>query len=85
MPFEMQLMVTERVTDVMLEQFVDVTKDPNGEPGIVIVHVEAHNHIHRVSRRIRELGGSPSVAMNHPHTPSEMIDNVLDLVGHVWS
>jgi len=43
MPFEMQLMVTERVTDIMLEQFVDVTKGPNGEPGVVIVHVEARN------------------------------------------
>ena len=27
-------------------------------------------------------GGSPSVALN-PHTPAEMIENVLDLVDHV--
>jgi len=82
MPFETQLMVTQCVTDAMLEQFVEVSKGPNGEPGVVIVHVEAHNHIHRVLSRIRELGGSPSVAMN-PHTPAEMIENVLDLVDHV--
>ena len=28
------------------------------------------------------MGGSPSVALN-PHTPAEMIENVLDLVDHV--
>merc|ERR1711937_1107706 len=32
--------------------------------------------------KIREAGGSPSVAVN-PHTPAEMIENVLDLVDHV--
>ena len=32
--------------------------------------------------KIREAGGSPSVALN-PHTPAEMIENVLDLVDHV--
>jgi ribulose-phosphate 3-epimerase len=32
--------------------------------------------------KIREAGGSPSVALN-PHTPVEMIENVLDLVDHV--
>lgn len=82
MPFETQLMVSEQCTDVMLEQFVEVTKGPNGEPGVVIVHVEGHTHIHRVLSKIRELGGSPSVAMN-PHTPAEMIENVLDMVDHV--
>ena len=28
---------------------------------------------------IRQMGGSPSVALN-PHTPAEMIENVLDKV-----
>ena len=32
--------------------------------------------------RIRQLGGSPSVAMN-PHTPMDMVKNVLDMVDHV--
>merc|ERR1712008_627492 len=48
----------------------------------VIVHVEACTHLHRAMTKIREAGGSPSVALN-PHTPAEMIENVLDLVDHV--
>merc|ERR1712045_177265 len=32
--------------------------------------------------QIRDLGGSPSVALN-PHAPAEMVENVLDLVDHV--
>merc|ERR1712193_345950 len=51
-------------------------------PGVVIVHVEACPHLHRTLSQIRDLGGSPSVALN-PHTPAEMIENVLDLVDHV--
>ena len=82
LPFETQLMVSERCTDAMLDQFVDVTKGPKGEPGVVIVHVEACTHLHRALSNIRQAGGSPSVALN-PHTPAEMIENVLDLVDHV--
>jgi len=82
MPFETQLMVSEKCTDAMLEEFVEVTKGPNGEPGVVIVHVEACTHLHRALGRIRAAGGSPSVALN-PHTPAEMIENVLDMVDHV--
>lgn len=82
MPFETQLMVSERCTDAMIEEFVEVTKGPNGEKGVVIVHVEACTHLHRVLGKIREAGGSPSVALN-PHTPAEMIENVLDMVDHV--
>mgnify|MGYP001803717598 CR=1 FL=1 len=80
--FEVQLMVSERCTDAMLEQFVEVAKGPTGEPGVVIVHVEACIHLHRTLAKIRALGGSPSVALN-PHTPAEMIENILDMVDHV--
>jgi len=81
-PFETQLMVTNYNSDTMLEEYVKATKGPNGEPGVVIVHVEACVHLHRTLAKIRDLGGSPSVAMN-PHTPFEMIKNVLDMVDHV--
>lgn len=81
-PFETQLMVSERCTDAMLDQFTECTKGPNGEPGVVIVHVEACTHLHRALGKIRDAGGSPSVALN-PHTPAEMIENVLDMVDHV--
>ena len=75
-------MVSERCTDAMLDEFTAVSKGPNGEPGVVIVHVEACTHLHRVLTKIRAAGGSPSVALN-PHTPAEMIENVLDMVDHV--
>jgi len=81
-PFETQLMVEQRCVDYMLPQFVEATKGPNGEPGVVICHVEACTHLHRNLKQIRDLGGSPSVALN-PHTPAHMVENVLDLVDHV--
>ena len=58
------------------------TLGPNGEPGVVIAHVEANVHLHRTLANIRAFGGSPSVALN-PHTPAEAVENVLDLVDHV--
>merc|ERR1711907_296630 len=78
-PFETQLMVTNYNSDTMLEEYVAATKGPNGEPGVVIVHVEACTHLHRTLAKIRSLGGSPSVALN-PHTPAEMVFNVLNMV-----
>merc|ERR1711977_493704 len=62
--------------------YVEATKGPNGEPGVVIAHVEGNVHLHRTLSKIRAAGGSPSVALN-PHTPAEMVENVLDLVDHV--
>ena len=81
-PFETQLMVSQYNCETMLDEFVEASKGPNGEPGVVIAHVEANVHLHRVLGRIRQLGGSPSVALN-PHTPVAMIENVLDMVDHV--
>ncbi len=81
-PFETQLMVSQYNCETMLDQYTEATKGPNGEPGVVIAHVEANTHLHRTLTKIREAGGSPSVALN-PHTPAEMIENVLDLVDHV--
>merc|ERR1712164_34369 len=66
----------------MLEDYVKASAGPNGEPGVVIAHVEANTHLHRTLANIRKFGGSPSVALN-PHTPAETIENVLDLVDHV--
>merc|ERR1711865_215641 len=81
-PFETQLMVSNYCSDTMMKEYVDATKGPNGEPGVVIVHGEACTHLHRALGKIRDAGGSPSVALN-PHTPAEMIENVLDMVDHV--
>jgi len=79
--FETQLMVAQPCLDYMLPQFVEATNQP-GKPGVTIVHVEAATHLHRNLGQIRAAGGSPSVALN-PHTPAEMVENVLDMVDHV--
>ena len=68
-PFETQLMVSQYNCETMLDQYTEATKGPDGEPGVVIVHVEANTHLHRTLSKIREAGGSPSVALN-PHTPA---------------
>tara|TARA_Y100001968_G_C19444034_1_gene764238 strand:- start:2493 stop:3254 length:762 start_codon:yes stop_codon:yes gene_type:complete len=81
-PFETQLMVSQYNCETMLENYVNATKGSNGEPGVVIAHVEANVNLHRTLGKIRQLGGSPSVALN-PHTPMEMVKNVLDMVDHV--
>ena len=81
-PFETQLMVSQYNCETMLESYVNASKGANGEPGVVIAHAEANIHLHRVLGRIRDLGGSPSVALN-PHTPFEMIENIMDMVDHV--
>ena len=39
-PFETQLMVSNYNCDTMLEQYTKASVGPNGEPGVVIVHVE---------------------------------------------
>merc|ERR1719333_1219822 len=75
-PFETQLMVSNYNCDAMLEQYVKASMGPNGEPGVVIAHVEGNVHLHRQLANIRKFGGSPSVALN-PHTPAEMVENVL--------
>ena len=81
LPFETQLMVSQYNCESMLDQYTKSTNQPN-HPGVVIAHVEGNTHLHRTLSKIREGGGSPSVALN-PHTPAEMIENVLDLVDHV--
>ncbi len=68
LPFEAHLMVHE--PDGLLPRFVDAGCE------LVIVHAEAVRHLHRALHRIRELGARAGVALN-PHTPAEMVANIL--------
>ena len=81
-PFETQLMVSQYNCETMLESYVKSSLGPEGEPGVVIAHVEANVHLHRILGKIRDLGGSPSVALN-PHTPFEMVKDIMDMVDHI--
>ena len=82
LPFETQLMVSQYNCETMIESYVKASLGPEGEPGVVIAHVESNVHLHRILGKIRDLGGSPSVALN-PHTPFEMVKNVMDMVDHI--
>ena len=42
----------------MLEDYVEATKGPNDKPGVVIIHVEACDHLPRVLGRIKTAGGA---------------------------
>merc|ERR1711976_637574 len=81
-PFETQLMVMNCSNETLLGEYVNATKGLHGEPGVVIVHIEACAHLHRTLVKIRALGGSPSVALT-PHTPFELVENVINMVDHV--
>jgi ribulose-phosphate 3-epimerase len=50
--------------------------------GMVIVHAEANQHLHRVLGFIAETGASAAVAIN-PATPPSAVEYVLDLVDMV--
>ncbi len=73
-PFEAHLMIEE--PDHLLPGFVDAGCE------VIIVHAETCVHLHRTLALIRELGAKPAVALN-PHTPIEVIANVLDLLDMV--
>lgn len=49
---------------------------------MIDVHVETCPHLHRTLLHIRELGARPGVALN-PHTPFELIREVLPIVDRV--
>ncbi len=73
-PFEAHLMIED--PDHLVPRFVDAGCD------LIIVHAEACRHLHRTLAAIADLGASPAVALN-PHTPIEVIANVLDLLDMV--
>ena len=49
---------------------------------ILTVHLEACRHLHRNIQQIRDLGMIPGVAIN-PHTPVELLQEILPDVGVV--
>jgi ribulose-phosphate 3-epimerase len=73
-PFEAHLMVVE--PDRLLHRYIEAGCQT------VIVHAEACTHLHRTLAHIAELGATPGVSIN-PHTPTDVIGHVLDLLGHV--
>jgi len=73
-PLDVHLMIVN--PERYLRHFRDAGAD------ILTVHVEACNHLHRVVEEIRELGMKAGVSLN-PHTPAEMIREILPYVDQV--
>lgn len=57
------------------EKYIQSFKDAGAD--IIAVHAEATNHLHRVIGQIKETGAKAGVALN-PHTPTNMLENVLE-------
>ena len=74
LPLDVHLMIEN--PDQYIPAFVDAGAD------WISVHQEACVHLHRTLDHIREHGASPGVVLN-PATPVEMLEEVLDMVGHV--
>ena len=74
LPFEAHLMV--HTPDVMAAEYV------RAGCSRLIVHAEACTHLHRTLDNIRNLGATAAVALN-PHTPANVVENVLDLIDMV--
>jgi ribulose-phosphate 3-epimerase len=67
-PFEAHLMVIS--PDELLPRYAEAGCE------LIIVHAEACTHLHRTLGRIRDLGARSGVALN-PHTPADVVENVL--------
>jgi len=70
-PLDCHLMVDN--PDDRLDEFLDAGAD------VVTVHAEAATHLHRALAHIRDAGARAGVALN-PHTPVDVVENVLDEV-----
>lgn len=73
-PLDVHLMIVE--PDNYLEDFRNAGAD------VLTVHYEACTHLHRTLGYIKELGAKAGVAVN-PHTPVELLDDVLEMADMV--
>ncbi len=74
LPFEAHLMVVS--PDDLVPRYVDAGCET------VMVHVEACPHLHRSLSRIRDLGARSGLVLN-PHTPPEMVSEVLEVTDQI--
>ena len=73
-PLDVHLMIVE--PDKYLEEFRNAGAD------VLTVHYEVCPHLHRTLGYIKELGAKAGVAIN-PHTPVELLDDVLEMADMV--
>jgi ribulose-phosphate 3-epimerase len=68
-PLDVHLMIVEP------EKYVEAFRRAGAD--VITVHYEACPHLHRVIHQIRESGARAGVALN-PHTPVELLEDVLE-------
>ena len=68
-PLDVHLMIVEP------EKYIQEFRDAGAE--VITVHAEACPHLHRTLQQIRSTGAKAGVALN-PHTPINVIENVLE-------
>lgn len=65
---------------VQPEKYITSFREAGAE--IISIHVEATNHVHRAIGQIKESGAKAGLAIN-PHTPINVLENVLEDVDQV--
>ncbi len=70
-PFDTHLMIAP--ADPYLEAFANAGSD------IITIHPESGPHLHRSLQTIKALGKKAGVSLN-PHTGTDVLDHVMDLV-----
>ncbi len=68
-PLDVHLMIVE--PEKYIEQFREAGAD------VITVHYEACPHLHRTLQQIKDTGAKAGVALN-PHTPVEMLEDVIE-------
>ena len=69
--FDVHLMINPAAS--YIEAFADAGAD------IITIHAEADTHTHKILQSIRNTGKKAGIALN-PVTPTNILDNVIDLV-----
>ncbi|MDQ1088843.1 MULTISPECIES: ribulose-phosphate 3-epimerase [unclassified Siphonobacter] len=68
-PIDVHLMITQP------ERYIETFQKAGAD--VITVHYEACTHLHRTIQQIKDTGCKAGVALN-PHTPVELLENVLE-------
>ncbi len=68
-PIDVHLMITQP------ERYIETFQKAGAD--VITVHYEACPHLHRTIQQIKDTGCKAGVALN-PHTPVELLENVLE-------
>ena len=73
-PLDVHLMIVEP------EKYIEAFRESGADR--ITVHYEASPHLHRTIQQIKDTGAAAGVALN-PHTPTNLLDDVLEELDQV--